>query len=55
MAAGKQAETAEFYLVVHNAFEDYRRGDVIKDAQKIQEILNTHYANFVHKVSATSF
>lgn len=52
----EKSETAqlcpEFYLVVWNAFGDYRRGDVITNAEKMKEILSSSHVDHVHKISA---
>jgi len=40
-----------FYLVVHSPFENYQRGDEIKDTGIIEKILNSNQIHFVNKVS----
>lgn len=47
-----QSEVAlDYYLVVRHAFEDYRKGDAIREAPEVARVLAGNPRN-VHKVAA---
>lgn len=41
----------DFVLRVVHAFDDYRRGDEIKDEETINKILNSDHASYVVKAN----
>ncbi len=47
-----QPEVAlDYYLVVRHAFEDYRKGDAIRESSEVERVLSCNPHN-VHKVAA---
>jgi hypothetical protein len=52
VAETEQAQsTLGYYLVVRHAFEQYRKGDAIRDASEIERVLASNSHN-VHKVAS---
>ena len=45
----------DYWLVVFDAFDDYRKGDVISDAEEITLILKSHKKRCVRKVPVSTF